>query len=178
MVGPTRPASEHQHADLGIMLLSIAVQWTAQDVPTAVNVQDLQLSTSMRTWRSLDVDNKGQINDIRKKRHEVTLQWVMQGVPTVVDVQGLQLNTSMDGNPLITALEMSVQDWGRFQSPGGAWEECPYRRVAPQGSHQGRGSSLQPHGSHGGRGGPVQLPERPLRRSMASRKLQSQPQTG
>ena len=132
----------------------------------------------MRTRRLLDVDNKGQINDIRNNRHEVTLQWVMQGVPTVVDVQGLQLNTSMDGNPLITALEMSVQDWGRFQSPGGAWEECPYRRVAPQGSHQGRGGSSQPQGSPGGQRGPVRLPEHLERGSVASRKLQAQPQTG
>lgn len=86
------------------------------------------------------------------KRPGVDHQHV-QGVPTVVDVQGLQLNTSMDGNPLITALEMSVQDWGRFQSPGGAWEECPYRRIAPEQSLQelGKGHATsrrlhaQPH---------------------------------
>ena len=101
----------------------------------------------------------------------------MQGVPTVVDVQGLQLNTSMDGNPLITALEMSVQDWGRFQSPGGAWEECPYRRVAPQGSPRDHGDSSQAQGSHGGQGGPVRLPENRERGAAASRKLQAQPQT-
>lgn len=47
----------------------------------------------------------------------------------MVDVKGLQLNTSMDGNPAVNAEQLLVQDWGRFQSPTGAWQECPYRRA-------------------------------------------------
>ncbi|KAK9795589.1 hypothetical protein WJX73_000211 [Symbiochloris irregularis] len=57
---------------------------------------------------------------------------VLAGVPTTVDVKGLQLNTSMQGDPGVTAQQLVVQDWGRFQSPSGAWEECPYKRtIAP-----------------------------------------------
>ena len=55
----------------------------------------------------------------------------MQGIPTLIDVKGLQLNASLDGDPAVSAQQLLVRDWGRFQSPSGTWEECPYRRAAP-----------------------------------------------
>ena len=60
---------------------------------------------------------------------------MLQGVPTLVDVKGLQLNTSMDGDPAVSAQQLLVRDWGRFQSPQGSWEECPYKRAAPMTYH-------------------------------------------
>ena len=55
----------------------------------------------------------------------------VQGIPTTVDVKGLELNTSMVGDPEVTAAQLAVRDWGRFQSPSGTREECPFKRVSP-----------------------------------------------
>ena len=38
------------------------------------------------------------------------------------------------GDPLVTPDALIVRDWGRFQSPGAGWEECPYRRSTAFGS--------------------------------------------
>ena len=47
------------------------------------------------------------------------------------DVKGLPLNVSLAGNPVVTREHLLLRDWGRFQSPLGEWEECPYRRQLP-----------------------------------------------
>ena len=41
---------------------------------------------------------------------------------------------SSAGDPLVTPGALVVRDWGRFQSPGAGWEECPYRRSTAFGS--------------------------------------------
>ena len=38
------------------------------------------------------------------------------------------------GDPLVTPDALVVKDWGRFQSPGAGWEECPYGRSIAFGS--------------------------------------------
>jgi len=55
------------------------------------------------------------------------------GIPLVADVKGLQLNVSLAGEPAVTPAHLVLHDWGRFQSPHGSWEECPYRRAPPRG---------------------------------------------
>ena len=56
------------------------------------------------------------------------------GIPTVADVKGLQLNVSLAGDPEVTPARLLLRDWGRFQSPRGAFQECPYRRRLPPGA--------------------------------------------
>ena len=56
------------------------------------------------------------------------------GIPTVADVRGLQLNVSLAGDPEVTPARLLLRDWGRFQSPRGAFQECPYRRRLPPGA--------------------------------------------
>ena len=56
------------------------------------------------------------------------------GIPTVADVKGLQLNVSLAGDPEVTSARLLLRDWGRFQSPRGAFQECPYRRRLPPGT--------------------------------------------
>lgn len=56
------------------------------------------------------------------------------GIPTVADVKGLQLNVSLAGDPEVTPAHLLLRDWGRFQSPRGAFQECPYRRRLPPGA--------------------------------------------
>ncbi len=59
------------------------------------------------------------------------------GIPLVADVKGLQLNVSLAGEPAVTPAHLVLHDWGRFQSPHGSWEECPYRRAPPRGAPPG-----------------------------------------
>jgi hypothetical protein len=54
------------------------------------------------------------------------------GIPLVADVKDLQLNVSLAGDPAVTPAHLVLHDWGRFQSPHGSWEECPYRRTPPR----------------------------------------------
>ena len=56
------------------------------------------------------------------------------GIPMVADVKGLQLNVSLAGDPEVTPARLLLRDWGRFQSPRGAFQECPYRRRLPPGA--------------------------------------------
>ena len=140
-----------------------------QGVPVVVDIQGLHLNT-IKLGMACSSGEQPQClsfspTPVASFHHPQSRALCVQGVPVVVDIQGLHLNTSMDGNPLITPLQMSVQDWGRFQSPGGAWEECPYRRVAPQGApgsnataEGSRQEGLEGEGSH-----------------VASRKLYAQP---
>ena len=53
------------------------------------------------------------------------------GIPTLADVKGLQLNVSLAGDPEVTPAHLLLRDWGRFQSPRGSYQECPYRRRLP-----------------------------------------------
>ena len=56
------------------------------------------------------------------------------GIPTLADVKGLQLNVSLAGDPEVTPARLLLRDWGRFQSPRGGFQECPYRRRLPPGA--------------------------------------------
>ena len=54
---------------------------------------------------------------------------LLAGLPLTVDVKGLELNISLAGSPQISEEKLVVRDWGRFQSPSGQWQECPYKRT-------------------------------------------------
>ena len=47
---------------------------------------------------------------------------LLAGLPTTVDVKGLQLNVSLATDPSVSADELIIQDWGRFQNPEDRWQ--------------------------------------------------------
>ncbi|KAK9814626.1 hypothetical protein WJX72_008927 [[Myrmecia] bisecta] len=110
-----------------------------KDAEVAFGNLDVEISDSGLAWLLNVIISiaQGPIKDAttRQVAHVITNQLpkevnkLLLGVPITVDVKGFQLNTSMAGDPLVSAANLQVSDWGRFQSPAGIWEECPYKRL-------------------------------------------------
>ena len=91
-----------------------------------IAINTLQVKVSLAGDR---VAMHATISPLRKSTTDQALEKLATRVQA--DVKGLPLNVSLAGNPVVTREHLLLRDWGRFQSPLGDWEECPYRRQLP-----------------------------------------------